>query len=595
MKEMVQPKITFAKKDFYKKNAFLSFIINAVFLLMVILFCDMKYEVSDDFIVDSILSGAYGNGYDEHLLFSNIIYGLFLKQLYKIFPVVSWYFVFQIAICFFSLWAVTYIVLSRNDLPIGIFLSIIFVSFFSDDVYILVQFTKTAAIATCAGGALILSEYWKKNKRNKLVIFLGIFLTLVGSMIRFQAIYISLVYLFIMFVWFVFHNRKEIHIVKKTVICVAICLGTVAMAFIIKKAGEDIWNNDKAYGEYLQYNTLRASITDINSYGADSIMSQLEPLGFTITDYYMIDSWNFIDHDYFTEDKLKNISVIKKSYSDSVTKSLRYGINQFMDRKYYKYTTVMGLVVIFLILMLWDFKGSIIRLLFGGTAVFFLIYFIMHGRVVYRVEYSILVCTAIAILVTTERHRNVDIQIRTALIYFGVVVCVCKIPLYIKDTSYKTMSDEEYSQYIYDCFFESWNFKLKKYRCNVSERKPHENLMNLIHSDQEHYYLADFSSCIQLLYFNYKPWIRVEQGEYCNYSYLGGVTMGYPDNFYMWEAQGMDCNNPYKSLCNDNIYVIDNWNAETKMWYEREKYNSETQAELISTIDGFNLWKFRVD
>lgn len=71
--------------------------------------------------------------------------------------------------------------------------------------------------------------------------------------------------------------------------------------------------------------------------------------------------------------------------------------------------------------------------------------------------------------------------------------------------------------------------------------------------------------------------------------------MGYPDNSYMWEAQGMDCNNPYKSLCNDNIYVIDNWNAETKMWYEREKYNSETQAELISTIDGFNLWKFRVD
>ena len=101
MKEMVQPKITFAKKDFYKKNAFLSFIINAVFLLMVILFCDMKYEVSDDFIVDSILSGAYGNGYDEHLLFSNIIYGLFLKQLYKFFPVVCWYFVFQFAICFF--------------------------------------------------------------------------------------------------------------------------------------------------------------------------------------------------------------------------------------------------------------------------------------------------------------------------------------------------------------------------------------------------------------------------------------------------------------------------------------------------------------
>ena len=128
MNETMQNNVIITLKKLFKNNAFLAFLINIIFLLMVLLFCDMKYEVSDDFIVDSVLSGAYGNGYDEHLLFSNIIYGIFLKQLYKAIPVVSWYFVFQIAICFFSLWAVTYIVLSRNDLPIGIFLSIIFVS-----------------------------------------------------------------------------------------------------------------------------------------------------------------------------------------------------------------------------------------------------------------------------------------------------------------------------------------------------------------------------------------------------------------------------------------------------------------------------------
>lgn len=595
MNETMQNNVIITLKKIFKNNAFLAFLINIVFLLMVILFCDMKYEVSDDFIVDSILSGAYGNGYDEHLLFSNIIYGLFLKQLYKALPVVSWYFVFQIAICFFSLWAVTYIVLSRNDLPIGIFLSIIFVSFFSDDVYILVQFTKTAAIATCAGGALILSEYWKNNKKNRLIILLGIFLTLVGAMIRFETIYISLVYLFIMFIWLVFHNKENIQIVKKTIVCVILCLGLVTVAFIMKKTGERIWNNDQIYGEYQQYNSLRASVTDINSYGADSIMPQLEKMGYTITDYYMIDSWNFIDHDYFTDDKLKEVSAIKKTYSDSMTKSLRYGISQFMDRRYYKYTTVIGLVAIFVILTLWDFKGSIIRLVLGGTTILFLIYFIIHGRVVYRVEYSILVCTAIAMLVTTEKHHNINMQIKTALIYFGIVICVCKLPLYIKDTSYKTMSDEEYSQYIYDCFYESWNYDLKKYRCNVNERRPHGNLMDLIHNDQEHYYLADFSTCIQLLYFNYKPWIRVQQGEYFDYSYLGGVTMGYPDNFCMWETQGIDGNNPYMSLCNNNIYVIDNRNTETKLWYERERYNSRTQVELVNTIDGFSIWKFRID
>ena len=146
-----------------KKNVLIAFAINAIFLLLVIMFCDMKYEVSDDFIVDSILSGAYGNGYDEHLLFSNILYGYFLKLLYQLIPVVSWYFVAQIAICFCSLWAVSYIILQKNNSYIGILVIIIFVSFFSDDLYILVQFTKTAVVAICAGGALMLYGIWRCN------------------------------------------------------------------------------------------------------------------------------------------------------------------------------------------------------------------------------------------------------------------------------------------------------------------------------------------------------------------------------------------------------------------------------------------------
>lgn len=44
-------------KKIYSHHVFMSFLINAIFLLLVVLFCDMKYEVSDDFIVDSILSG----------------------------------------------------------------------------------------------------------------------------------------------------------------------------------------------------------------------------------------------------------------------------------------------------------------------------------------------------------------------------------------------------------------------------------------------------------------------------------------------------------------------------------------------------------
>ena len=99
-------------KDKLTNNKFIvSLLINLTFLFLALLFCDMKYEVSDDFIMDAILSGALGHNYNEHLLFSNILYGYLLKFLYSITKKISWYFVFQVVICFVSLTSLCYIVL----------------------------------------------------------------------------------------------------------------------------------------------------------------------------------------------------------------------------------------------------------------------------------------------------------------------------------------------------------------------------------------------------------------------------------------------------------------------------------------------------
>ena len=106
----------------FKDKLIVSLLINLTFLFLALLFCDMKYEVSDDFIMDAILSGALGHNYNEHLLFSNILYGYLLKFLYSITKKISWYFVFQVVICFVSLTSLCYIVLKRNNSLIGLIL-----------------------------------------------------------------------------------------------------------------------------------------------------------------------------------------------------------------------------------------------------------------------------------------------------------------------------------------------------------------------------------------------------------------------------------------------------------------------------------------
>ena len=300
-------------KKIYSHHVFMSFLINAIFLLLVVLFCDMKYEVSDDFIVDSILSGAYGNGYDEHLLFSNIIYGYFLKFLYQLMPVVSWYFVSQIFICFCSLWAVTYILLEKNHPYIGIFASLVFVSFFSDDLYILVQFTKTATAAMCAGGALLLYGLWEKKKTKKILpVTMGILLALVGSMVRYSTIYIVLVFLVLIFIEYVWIYRRSDCIVKKIVFGIMISGITVGGAYALTVLDSTMWKTNVEYGQYKVYNHQRASVTDVNGYGSDTVMPELEKLGVSLNDYYMIETWNFLDQDYFTPELISDISKVKK-------------------------------------------------------------------------------------------------------------------------------------------------------------------------------------------------------------------------------------------------------------------------------------------
>ena len=67
----------------------LAVMINVFFLLLVLLFCDMKYEVSDDFIMSTIMSGVYGECPNPHMIFVNIVLGYFLMPIFflSIFPV----------------------------------------------------------------------------------------------------------------------------------------------------------------------------------------------------------------------------------------------------------------------------------------------------------------------------------------------------------------------------------------------------------------------------------------------------------------------------------------------------------------------------
>ena len=65
----------------------------------------------------------------------------------------------------------------------------IFYLFAAQDLFILIQFTKTAATAICSGSILFLwGTFYSKSKRVSIV---GACLVLIGSLVRFNCIYVA--------------------------------------------------------------------------------------------------------------------------------------------------------------------------------------------------------------------------------------------------------------------------------------------------------------------------------------------------------------------------------------------------------------------
>ena len=577
-----------------------AFLLNGAFLLCAILFCDIKYEVSDDFMMEAVLSGAFGQGYNAHLLFSNIFLGYALKIMYMVIPVVSWYFVFQISVCFFSLTVATYVILEHNTRPVGLLFSFLLVTFFSDDVYILPQFTKAAALAICAGGVLFLYGLWECEGKKKMISLIGGFiLILCGSLIRFSCIYVAggfLIGLFCKYVWDRYRkydwktiqkNGWHLKIISRVLYC---ALVIIAM-FLLSATSEMIWLQHPDYAEYNYYSELRSSIVDMKSYGYDSVAEEFEAIGLDKTDYQMIASWNFIEESQYSMELLEEVAQIKKDCHKAKMSEPWALWNALVNREYWTYMPVAGIVLMLLLYCLLKKKKP--RYAFGQILIImgYLVYFAYRGRQVYRVEYGVFVSAAICIASTIQCGR-INATMKRMTKYLVVMLGICKIPLYLPDMNYVTMTEQEYIAYTVNTLRDSADYDVKKYGIDVYSNPAFGELVSTMENDTEHYYLVDFQSGIQLLYFNYKPWIRVEQGYFQNYSYLGGVDTHHPAKKYTWSLKGIDEENPYKDLVKDSVYVVDIKYHTTKYNYLKEHYYPDLRAELVADIDGFYIWKY---
>lgn len=578
-----------------KSNITVAVLINLIALAAVFIFCDFKYEVSDDFIMSAIMSGAFGETYNPKMIFVNVIWGYILLPFYKLVPIVSWYFVAQIGLIFVSSVIVAYFLLERLEKPKAYLLITIWILFFVNDAYILVQFTKTAMLAIMSGSILFLrgvfEEKWIKT-------IIGGIVCLAGTMLRFSDVYMAggfiLLILFYEFTDIAIKWKKESVTWKYLLKIAAAGSVLIAFAFGLKAFDTYIYQRNEEYQYFQKYNAARAGIVDSADMEYEECREELEKIGVSENDYLMMKYWIFADPNYFTLEKMQQVSDIVRNHQQNQHNTVEEIFQSIQRRLFPGYAVFHACAILLILGMFLNTSRWWMALGSWGVGIFYLIYFSIRERWVYRTEYAVFAGIFLCGIYfwrkcndTEEYIGNKKIkQICTGLI---LVLFVSKCTVYIPDNSYKNLESEERRDYIENVFYNSWNYDVRKYRRVVNKEKPYNNLLGEIEENKQNYYFLDFATTIQTLYYEYNPFRSLPIGYFDNVNYMAGVTTEFPDVVSSFEKSGVSV--PLKDLVKENVYLVDNYYPGLKLTYLQEHYYPNARAELYKVIDGYQIWK----
>ena len=304
------------------KYSFLkSVIVNALILAAVLLATHMMYETNDDYAIASRIV----DGYPE-VNFVNYYLCLILVRLQVAVPSMNAYVIFMIGASFISFTCILKLIMDRTDQKIIHIASALVIAVFSVDHYCTIQFTKSAALLTCAALMLMLDTLTRK--KNILHIFFALILLYSGAALRIDTLIAAIGFAGLYLLYWLFLNRKKLsedgYLTGKRIVLYIVLLaltgGCYAFNYMSYRANTDT-DALKAYKEYSQ---ARSDVVDFGVYeNYDQNAAAYESIGISKNDLYLIDHWFF---DYDGAASLDNLIKIKEI--DSTGTREAYSVKQ---------------------------------------------------------------------------------------------------------------------------------------------------------------------------------------------------------------------------------------------------------------------------
>lgn len=546
----------------YRSPGLSSFIVNALFVAFILLFCSVEFESNDDAAMSGILYGVNAGYYSAHLVFINCWIGLLLKALMSVIPVIPWYSVLMYIVLFFSYYAILYCLI-KKDYFWGTCVSLVFLLFYGYHTYVTLQFTEVAAVSTIAGIVLLFTSLEEK-KISKWQAMLAFSLLLFGAGYRFSMFACTFIVMSGYGVYQLVKHYKDKSNFRRWFFGCLIMFGvSIIICFGLEAADRYEYNNNALYRDYIKFNSSRAILMDYGFPDYDEYKDVYQRLNISEEDIQFFKSWNFADPDVFTTDVVVTLGKIKASDRPEINKEFVYEFFSWFPVGLLKYNWLSGFLLICVFAFLCsNNKFSYLYIVYEILALVVIQFYLFYqGRyLLSRVDIGIFFAASVVIgLIMLDTTLEYKMDTRMVLSVASVILL--------------TLCPD-------------WYKENKQDETEIQEQQSANEVTRLLSEDKEKFYLCSVGSVGG----GYGVWDVISPGSQSNSSSLGGWRTYSPTSIEILRKYGIE--NPFRDVIdNPDIYLADKGSVDMITAYISRHYNEKVYSCSVKSIKGVFFYK----
>ena len=541
-------------------------ILNAVFLILTVVIVRVGFESNDDPTLAAFVDGQMAQS-TAYVPYINIVLGAALKAVYNILGRdTAWHTFCQYALLFAGFTALSFVICERLGTSRGVAVTVVLLLFFGVDVYCMINYTKTAAVCTVGGTALLLYAF-EREGRHRFALFLGVLLAVLGFALRdmeFLPCFGLMAVLCLRPLWNILAEKNSAGEKLRSIVRLAMPFALVAVLSVgLYAVNEWAWSKEP-WSIYHNFDKVRVAYSDYGRPAYASMPEVYDALGFSEADVQLLYEGNYFDPEIFTAEKMELISEARDALFPRPSAGECVGL--LLDKAIPGFFTNLAIYGFLLILALWIAAGEhglrdwVCLACEGAVFAAAYLYLIWRGRyLVDRVDVGLFLAAAamIALMLDKEKlRRERMLTLLTLLLAFG--------------TSWYLMRD---------------SFRTAETENDPATLAAYERILQ----DEKHVYLAKLDTTADGLWSPFEPYAK---GYWDRIVLLGGFDCLHPTIMENLAQYGVK--NPYRDCVgNSKVYLIED-NIDLTLQYIREHYDPKAKARLVeplSTETGLSIYR----